>query len=228
MSRPGGPGGREERRRELVWSALFLLASVVGGLAAADIAHVSAYIALIVSVLITAVLTLLMHYGLLNLSRNDNADHTGQHAGGHGTHVLGVRPNPFPPDTDPDRQPLPSGQPDQAAVRLMQQSAPDTPSWWNPKQTAPATAVPPATAAAEVPVAPKLSSYMDSALIAQCPNCGSFRIDADQVAPQWRFRCRECQQIWTWLPGHPWPPIQVRPYLRKGQQQPPPQRGPGR
>jgi hypothetical protein len=97
-------------------------------------------------------------------------------------------------------------------VRLLEPQKPATTPWWNSGEPAPAAGAP---AAAEVPVTSDLSSYLDSALVAQCPNCGSFRMDTDQTAPEWRFRCQECRQVWAWRPGNPWPAIQVRPRLRK-------------
>ncbi len=203
MSQPGGTRGPDERRRELIWSALFLLSSLVGGLAAADIAHVSTIRALIVSVLVAAVVTLVVHYGLPRAARNE-ARSIGQHTG----------PHAVPPGSSVADQPsqVPD-QPSQAAVvRLMQPPAPATAPWWNHGETPPAGGAAPA----EVPVAADLSSYLDSALIAQCPNCGSFRIDTDARAPEWRFRCRDCKQIWSWQPGNPWPALQIRPGLRKG------------
>ena len=96
---------------------------------------------------------------------------------------------------DPSIRPAP----DQVAVvRLMEPQEPVTKSWWNHGEPTSAAG---AAAAAEAPVTPDLSSYLDSALVAQCPNCGSFRMDTDQTAPEWRFRCQECQQIWAWRPG---------------------------
>jgi hypothetical protein len=208
MSQPGGTRGPDERRPELVWSALFLLSALVGGFAAADLAHVSTTRAVIISVLIAAVVTLVVHYGLPRSARND-ARPVGQHTGSREVE----RPRGQAPGgrgSDPSIRPAP----DQVAVvRVMQQQESVTKSWWNPGEPRPTAGA----AAAEVPVTPDLSSYLDSALVAQCPNCGSFRMDTDQTAPEWRFRCQECQQIWAWRPGNPWPAIQVRPRLRKGQ-----------
>ncbi len=211
MSQPGGTRGPDERRRGLVfWSALFLLSALVGGFAAADLAHVSTIRAAIVSVLIAAVVTLVVHYSLPRSAPND-ARPVGQHTGPRG--VQGPKGQP-PGRPGPVSSIRPA--PDQVAVvRLMQQQEPVTKSWWNPGE--PKSAAGAAAASAEVPITPDLSSYLDSALVAQCPNCGSFRMDTDQTAPEWRFRCQECQQIWAWRPGKPWPAIQVRPRLRKGQ-----------
>lgn len=209
MSQPGGTRGPDERRRELVWFALFLLAALVGGFAAADLAHVSTIRAAIVSVLIAAVVMLVAHYALPRSARND-ARSVPQHTGSRG--VEGPR-RPAPDSRGPDPRVRPA--PDQVAlVQVMEPQEPVTKSWWNPGEPTSAAGTP---AAAEVPVTPDLSSYLDSALVAQCPNCGSFRMDTDRTAPEWRFRCQECRQIWAWRPGNPWPAIQVRPRLRKGQ-----------
>jgi len=210
MSQPSGTRGPDGWGRDLVWAALFLLAALVGGFAAADLRHVSTFRAATVSVLVTVVVTLVVHYALPRSAPDDVRpvsqptspggieEPSGQVAGGR-------RPNPSIRSA-----------PDQVAVvRLMEPQEPVTKSWWNHGE--PTAAAGAAGTAAEVPVTPELSSYLDSALVAQCPNCGSFRMDTDQTAPEWRFRCQECQQIWAWRPGNPWPAIQVRPHLRKRQ-----------
>jgi hypothetical protein len=207
MNQPGGARGPNEWRRDLVWSALFLLAALVGSFAAADLRHVSTTKAVIVSVLVAAVVTLVVHYALPRSARDD-ARPVGQHVS--------------PREAEGSRGQAPGGRgpepsirsaPDQGAVvRLLEPQKPVTKPWWNSGEPTPATG---AAAAAEVPVTSDLSRYLDSALVAQCPNCGSFRMDTDQTAQEWRFRCQECQQLWAWRPGNPWPAIQVRPRLRK-------------
>ena len=118
INRPGGTRGPDEGRREMVWSALFLLAALVGGFAAADLAHVSTIRAGIVSVLIAAAVTLVAHYGL---SRSDRSD----------APPMGQKPRP--PRVERRGIQAPSGRrpdssiraaPDEVAVvRLMQQEA---------------------------------------------------------------------------------------------------------
>lgn len=49
----------------------------------------------------------------------------------------------------------------------------------------------------------------------QCPGCGSFRLDGRPAGAAWQFRCLECDDQWAWLPGNPWPPVQMRPRLRR-------------
>lgn len=60
--------------------------------------------------------------------------------------------------------------------------------------------------------APPLSGYdAASALIAQCPRCGEFRLDVSTVSPGYAFRCvAGCGNRWEWTPGTPWPPVVVR------------------
>lgn len=209
MSQPGRTRGPDGWGRDLVWSVLFLLAALVGGFAAADLWHVSTIRVAAVSVLVAMVVTLVVHYALPRSARDD-ARHEGQPKSSRRIEeskgqALGGR--------RPDHSTRPAA--DQVAVvRLMEPREPVAKSWWNAGERTQAAG---AAAAAEVPVTPELSSYLDSALVAQCPNCGSFRMDTDQTAPEWRFRCQECQQIWAWRPGNPWPAIQVRPRLRKGQ-----------
>ena len=209
MTQPGGTRGSDGWGRDLVWSVLFLLAAFVGGFAAADLWHVSTIRAAAVSVLIAVVVTLVVHYALPRPARDD-ARPVGQPRSPRG--IEGPRgQSPGGRGPDPSIRPTP----DQVAVvRLMEPQEPVTKSWWNQGEPTSAAG---AAAAAEAPVTGDLSSYRDSALVAQCPNCGSFRMDTDQTAPEWRFRCQECQQIWTWRPGSPWPAIQVRPRLRKRQ-----------
>jgi hypothetical protein len=208
MNQPDGTRDPDGWGRDLVWSVLFLLAALVGGFAAADLWHVSTIRAAAVSVLVAVVVTVVVHYTLPRSARNDARPvgqprsprgiegSRGQAPGGGRRPAPGIRPAPDPV----------------AVVRLMEPQEPVTKSWWNQGEPTPAAG---AAAAAEVPVNPDLSSYLDSALVAQCPNCGSFRMDTDQTAPEWRFRCQECQQIWAWRPGSPWPAIQVRPRMRK-------------
>ena len=77
----------------------------------------------------------------------------------------------------------------------------------------------------------ELDRYQDAAFIAQCPNCGAFELDAKQGPDQWKFGCYACGCSWTWRPGTAWPPVQVRPKLRTkagGRAGRPPSAGPAR
>jgi predicted RNA-binding Zn-ribbon protein involved in translation (DUF1610 family) len=86
-------------------------------------------------------------------------------------------------------------------------------SWWEKADG------PPALSSQEVLVvpAPELASYLASALIAQCPNCGAFGLEASrlQAGDGWDFRCESCDFHWPWQPGKPWPPVGIRPGRRK-------------
>ncbi|MGH3880694.1 MAG: hypothetical protein ACRDSK_27025 [Actinophytocola sp.] len=81
--------------------------------------------------------------------------------------------------------------------------------WWN--RSAPAAG---GTADNDTRPAPNLSSYVaeGSALVAQCPNCGDFRIDVRRADPAYAFRCRNprCGEEWRWTPGTAWPSVVVR------------------
>ena len=62
--------------------------------------------------------------------------------------------------------------------------------------------------------APPLSTYVatGAALVAQCPNCGDFRLDVARNEPAYSFRCRNprCRHEWRWTPGTDWPAVVVR------------------
>jgi hypothetical protein len=62
--------------------------------------------------------------------------------------------------------------------------------------------------------APELASYVASgaAFVAQCPNCGDFRIDMTRGEPAHSFQCRnpDCGARWRWTPGTDWPAVVVR------------------
>jgi len=61
---------------------------------------------------------------------------------------------------------------------------------------------------------PPLSTYVatGAALVAQCPNCGDFRLDVARGEPAYSFRCRNprCRNEWHWTPGTDWPAVVVR------------------
>jgi hypothetical protein len=87
--------------------------------------------------------------------------------------------------------------------------------WWN--RSAPAAAADNDTRTdtrTDNRPAPNLSSYVaeGSALVAQCPNCGDFRIDVHRAEQAYAFRCRNprCGEEWRWTPGTAWPSVVVR------------------
>ena len=88
---------------------------------------------------------------------------------------------------------------------LGTESPADAP-WWDSAHPAPA----PSAGAKRAP-APDLSAYLASTFIAQCPRCGAFRLDIRRARSGWDFRCEACENIWTWQPGTPWPPVRVMP-----------------
>lgn len=209
-----------DRLPSLAWSALVIVASAVGGLAAAAINDVAVTIALIVSLLIGVTAAVVSgrlgvvrggepgrQAGPGSLTRAPNTEPGFQATPSAGRDYGNERPQPGPG--------VSSGEPGQrgphSALRLMQEppASADSAPWWRKGVTSPAPD-------AEHRAAPPLSSYLDNALIAQCPRCGWFGIDAEQDQAEWGFRCQACNYRWTWRPGTAWPPVMVRPRLREG------------
>jgi hypothetical protein len=62
---------------------------------------------------------------------------------------------------------------------------------------------------------PELETYLQTSIIAQCPRCGAFHLDAEATPPGYRFGCRTCGSEWDWQPGQPWPAVQVSPRRRR-------------
>lgn len=91
--------------------------------------------------------------------------------------------------------------------------------WWTETPSAAGTSDPRERSAPRYSPAPPLSSYeRESALIAQCPRCGEFRLDVSHAGGAYAFRCRNgsCGNTWSWTPGTPWPPVVVRRNLSGG------------
>ncbi|HEY0453343.1 hypothetical protein [Actinophytocola sp.] len=87
--------------------------------------------------------------------------------------------------------------------------------WWTETNTATNTEANTATERNSRPSQlPDLPSYVakGAVLVAQCPNCGDFRIDVRGGGSAFAFRCRNprCGHEWQWTPGTPWPPVVVR------------------
>ena len=61
----------------------------------------------------------------------------------------------------------------------------------------------------------RVSDFVGKAIIAQCPHCADFRINASPRAPLWWFACQACGLEWSWEPGTPWPEVHVRPEERR-------------
>jgi len=203
-----------------VWWAVIIVSSVIGGLAAAALSGVSVLGALTVSILIGAAVALVVQFGfpgtaqravVIEQAGGDRqsrpSDRVGQPGGEDGSALV-------PPATDPD----PAGKRgSDGVVRVIDLPPPAAPgpSWW--EKTGSVAEIP-----AETRAAAPLSSYLNSVIIAQCPRCGSFAIDAIEGPTEWAFRCHACRHTWTWRPGASWPAIEVRPRLRGGGRPPQP------
>jgi hypothetical protein len=212
----GNHGPAPDGPPQFLWSLLVIGAALIGGLAAATLAHTSLTIAVVVSVIagVIAVFAVVRWPGPhaeLPPPRPPLPD-PGQ----------ARPPGPQPPEARPpgpafprdDRRaetliqaiPLPSPQRENSPLQ-----AAGTP-WWEAGNNA---APPRPSPAGQRAPAPDLSSYLASALIAQCPRCGAFGLDIRHFRSGWAFRCESCEYTWTWQPGTPWPPVRVMPRRRK-------------
>lgn len=215
------------RLLDWLWPAVIIGASVIGGLVAAAVGGASVLNALIISILIGGVIAVAVHYGLRGTAQHDAAvperawgARHGSQAPGRGDHVSqggqisgdDDRLDPWQASGRAEEDGGPYG-----AVQMMRLPPPATaePSWWD--QTGPVH-----ESQSKTRPAPPLSSYMSSAVIAQCPRCGSFAIDADERPADWAFGCRACSHRWAWRPGTQWPAVEVRPGRRGGRRRPPP------
>jgi hypothetical protein len=208
--------GLRARGPDLAWSAALVVALAVGGLAAADIT----VWAMAISFAVAAIAAFALYRGLPGNVRPAHGQHAGPPAGqgppvgqrppagqGHAAETRGLR---RPPEGAPDDQRTTQDEPVRPGlVRVVRQ--PGAAPWW--EEHAP---VRPGGRAARSagPRQVDLSQFLDQALIAQCPNCGSFHVDFNNQAEPWAFRCGECRRQWTWQPGTPWPAIAVRPNVR--------------
>jgi hypothetical protein len=208
------------------WSAVIIGASVIGGVAAVALGGASVLSALIISILIGGVIAVATHFGLRSAVQRDAAVRERGWGDGHGSQVPGRGDHINQSgqiSADDDRlDPLgASGRTEEnggpyGAVRMMglPTLATPEPSWWD--KTGPVR-----KSQSKARPAPPLSSYMSSAVIAQCPRCGSFAIDADGRPADWAFGCRACGHRWAWRPGTQWPTVEVRPGLRDERRRPP-------
>jgi uncharacterized protein (DUF983 family) len=204
---PGGPGG-------VVWSLIIVAASVVGGLAAAAFVRLpSIWIAVAIPAIIGPVVAQAVLYRRPGLEKD-----------------RGNRPGSASPSKA--RPEVPSGrthghnrgyeQPAQgqaatesaAVVQVLPAPAPAAPAadapWWVSARAGP----PPGRSSASPDATPDLSTYLASALIAQCPRCGAFKLDIKRAPAKWAFRCESCEHTWTWQPGTAWPQVRVAPRRR--------------
>lgn len=116
---------------------------------------------------------------------------TGEHRPRRPASPAATTPAPIPVAT-PSRAVEPSGQ------------------WWT-QPGKPANNTP---AARPPDPVPQLTTYVatGAALVAQCPNCGDFRLDVTRGEPTYSFRCHNprCRHAWVWTPGTDWPAVVVR------------------
>lgn len=205
MSAHGRPGA-EPTPPSLAWALLVIAAALVGGLAAADLAHTSLIIAVIVAVVLGGIAVAVFRSPSQLPSRPAGARPA-------------ERPGDAPAAERPARAPAPAPAPapSSTVVELLpvpggNNSRQAGPSWWDAAAGAPP---PPPSSAAQRAPAPDLSSYMASTFIAQCPRCGAFRLDSRRAPNGYEFRCEACAYTWAWQPGAPWPPVRVMPGRRR-------------
>ena len=242
--RPSAPEGAHGFQR---WAPLLLAAALIGGLAGAALTRESVLWAVVFSLIVAAVALTALAGGLLD----DDAEaprrppskrrRLSQHSA---DQPATARPDPAA--SPPSRRDLPGpaaaapaeipggAAPDADPVTPPERRLPGQPRpasggqpWWEQpgaEPAAPSAATPPADD--RVPRHARLAAagyadFGDQAQIAQCPRCGSFRVDAGtQAAPPWHFACHECRHGWTWRPGIPWPSVQVRPNVRRPAEKP--------
>jgi hypothetical protein len=87
-------------------------------------------------------------------------------------------------------------------------------AWWDRASRVDGGAAAPAPSIA--PPRPDLAAYGTGSarLVAQCPECSSFRLDVRQEAAGLLFGCRDCRREWTWAPGRVWPTTVADPSRR--------------
>jgi hypothetical protein len=221
------------------WAVLLTAAALIGGLAAAALSHESVVWAVVFSLIVAAAALIALAGGLLD----DDADtphrqppkrrRPSRHSA---DHPVPPQPDPVaPPPSRPDRPGstvvAPAATPGGAVLDVDLAEPPEPASgnrpWWDrpeaPPAMRPAAALP---ADDRVPqhvrlAAPGVTESGGQAQIAQCPQCGSFRVGAGtQATPPWHFACHECGRAWNWRPGMPWPSVQVRPNARSSAEKP--------
>jgi hypothetical protein len=229
MSRAARPGPQPSSPQPspppLAWALLVIAAALVGALAAAALVHTSLIIAVPVAVVLGAIAVAVFRSPARPGPARPGPARPGPARPGPARYgPAPERPVPERQDPgrasfpDPRRQPssdAPSGADTVVELLPLQappgESRPAGQSWWD---AAAGPAPRPSSAAQQAP-APDLSSYLASTLIAQCPRCGAFRLDARRAPNGWDFHCESCEYIWAWQPGTPWPPVRVMPGRRK-------------
>lgn len=248
----GGQGGRRPapgRRPDAVWSLLVIAAALVGGLAAAALVHTSIVITVIVSVAAGAIAVFAVARWPGKPVELTDGRPDGQERGLQGRPPSGpsrpdsdytrvnlehtrvspehtaVDPRYGRPGAEYTRPGIPARA--ESVVEIIPFSSrrdaggsaqPGPRDWWQQ----PAAAPPTSSSAGRSAPAPDLSTYLGSAVIAQCPRCGAFDLDIAHDRDPWAFHCRACEATWAWRPGMPWPEVRVVPRLRRETRPPSP------
>lgn len=227
MSQPGKDSVRHPAATR-AWSLVIVAASVTGGLLAAAVGSASWVTALGVSVVIGAGVALLaVPLGWSAQASSDVPSSEERRSPGWEAPpgAVGGPPRRVQREPWPGATPAPeaaAGSDGVVRVMPLAAGAPAGAQWW--KKTG--TPVSQHNTAERETAAP-LSSYLDSALVVQCPRCGSFEVDVRESPAEWGFGCKECGNRWAWHPGIPWPSVEVKPRLR-GENRPPSRRHGGR
>jgi len=240
---PGGRVPRRPGRPNTGWSLLIIAAALIGGLAGDRIEHASLVITVLVSLAVGAIVAFLVvqwpgqpleltggrpdgqERGLPGRPSSEPSRPESEYPRANPELARGnpsqysqtrVGPRNAGPETEYPKPEIPARS--ESVVELMQFSSQrdaggppqQGADWWQQPVGPP----PSTSSAGRSAPAPDLSSYLDSAVIAQCPRCGAFDLDIDNRRDPWAFRCRACGQTWAWQPGSPWPPVRVAPRQR--------------
>ena len=224
MSGPGRRGrprtrpqpGPQPGSPPLAWALLVIAAALVGGLAAAALVHTSLVIAVVVAVVV-GVIAVVVFRSPARAAPPAWPDSPAPERPTQESRAQESRAPGRAGFPDPRRQPSSPAPPQtDAVVELLPLQVPagqnTSRPWWDAAAGPPPR---PSSAAQRAP-APDLSSYLAATLIAQCPRCGAFRLDARRAQQDWDFRCQSCDYAWAWQPGTPWPPVRVMPGRRRG------------
>ena len=233
--------GTRDSQADLAWIVIFFVVAFLGAVVAHQLLHGHASInwpeTIVIAFVVAAVLGALMWTGLLDERPPASGPSSDRAAGDPTRYASGQRP---PASTDLRRSGgQPAAPASRSWMTGPQPAAPDprnTPAggWWNAGGQQEAHDYP----GAGVPTVPPVMdqgftgtvtmldpagkglpprgsrpgpSLQAEAVIAQCPQCGGFRMDSSAKPGNWQFACHECRHQWNWQPGTPWPEVQVRP-----------------
>jgi hypothetical protein len=207
MTRPANPDGRQP-----LVLVLTAAGGLLGGLLALALlagADTDVGVAGVVFVLVAGTLATVLAYLLLTTKPLPRQQVPPRQAQPRQWHQQAAHRN-HPPARGPAPEPAPHADPGHLVLPIDDgATGQDGGQWWN--KSAPSVA---AAGNRNNRQAPTLASYVaeGSALVAQCPNCGDFRIDVQRADPAFAFRCRNprCGEEWRWTPGTAWPPVVVR------------------